>query len=42
MICSDNFVSLMPGDKKTVLIEINNSDTRGEKPEVEIEGVNIK
>jgi hypothetical protein len=42
VIFSDNFISLMPGEKRTVEIEIDNSDTRGNKPQVEIEGVNIE
>ena len=42
VIFSDNFISLMPGEKKTVEIEINNSDTRGNKPQVETDGVNIE
>ncbi len=42
VIISDNFVSLMPGEKRTVNIEVNNSDTRGNKPQVEIEGVNVE
>jgi hypothetical protein len=42
VIFSDNFVSLMPGEKRTIKIEINNSDTRGNKPQVETDGVNIE
>lgn len=33
VVLSDHFVSLMPGEKRTVEIEINNSDTRGNKPQ---------
>jgi hypothetical protein len=40
-IFSDNFISLMPGETKTINIEIDNADTRGNIPEVLIEGVNI-
>lgn len=42
VIFSDNFVSIMPGEKKTVNIEVNGFDAKGEKPEIEIEGINIK
>lgn len=42
VIFSDNYISLMPGETKTIDIEINNSDARGSKPVVEIEGINIK
>jgi hypothetical protein len=42
VIFSDNFISLMPGEKRNVEIEINNSDTRGNEPQVETDGVNIE
>jgi hypothetical protein len=42
VIFSDNYISLMPGERRIVNIEIENSDTRGKKPEVIIEGINIK
>jgi Exo-beta-D-glucosaminidase Ig-fold domain/Glycosyl hydrolase 2 galactose-binding domain-like/F5/8 type C domain/Glycosyl hydrolases family 2 len=38
---SDNYVSLMPGEEKTITMKLYNSDTRGEKPEVEISGFNL-
>jgi hypothetical protein len=38
---SDNYVSLMPGDKRIIKIELDNSDTRGNVPEVKINGINI-
>jgi len=41
-IFSDNYFSLMPGEKRTITIEIEDADTRGEKPDVEIEGFNIQ
>lgn len=31
-IYSDNYISLMPGESRTLLIEVNEADTRGEKP----------
>jgi len=42
VIFSDNFVSLMPGEKKVVNIEVNKTDARGNKPQVELEGINVK
>jgi len=36
---SDNYVSLMPGEKRVIQIELEDADTRGEKPKVEIEGL---
>ncbi|MGA9407990.1 MAG: sugar-binding domain-containing protein [Bacteroidota bacterium] len=40
VIFSDNFVSLMPGEKRIITMDIEDADTRGEKPDVEIEGFN--
>jgi beta-galactosidase/beta-glucuronidase len=42
VIFSDNFVSLMPGEKRTITMELEDADTRGEKPDVAIEGFNIQ
>ena len=33
-IYSDNYIALMPGESRTLFIEVNESDTRGEKPAV--------
>jgi hypothetical protein len=33
-IYSDNYIALMPGESRTLLIELDESDTRGEKPTV--------
>jgi hypothetical protein len=41
VIYSDNYVSLMPGEKRIVHMEVENADTRGEKPAVVFEGMNI-
>jgi hypothetical protein len=38
---SDNYVSLMPADEKVITMKLKNSDTRGEKPKVEISGFNL-
>jgi hypothetical protein len=42
VIFSDNFVSLMPGEKRTITMELEDADTQGEKPDVAIEGFNIQ
>jgi hypothetical protein len=38
---SDNYVFLMPGEEKVINMELANSDTRGEKPVVEVTGFNL-
>ena len=42
VIYSNNYIFLMPEEKKTIRIELNNADTMGEKPGVVLEGLNIK
>lgn len=42
VIYSDNYLSLMPGEKRSVQIELENADSRGEKPQVVVEGFNIE
>jgi hypothetical protein len=42
VIFSDNYVSLMPGERRTIKIEFQNADTRGEKPVVVAEGINVE
>jgi len=39
---SDNYISLMPGEKKVIRMRVKNEDTRGEKPGVKISGFNKK
>jgi Glycosyl hydrolase 2 galactose-binding domain-like/Exo-beta-D-glucosaminidase Ig-fold domain/Glycosyl hydrolases family 2/NedA-like, galactose-binding domain len=41
-IYSDNFITLMPGERRTVDTQVENADTRGEKPEVIVEGMNVR
>jgi hypothetical protein len=38
---SDNYISLMPGEEKTVTMRLQHRDTRGEKPTLEISGFNL-
>ena len=36
-IYSDNYVALMPGERRTIRTELEDADTRGEKPAIVIE-----
>jgi hypothetical protein len=38
---SDNYIALMPGEKQTISISLEDADTRGEKPGVRVEGYNL-
>jgi hypothetical protein len=38
---SDNYIALMPGEEKTITMRLQNRDTRGETPGVEVTGFNI-
>lgn len=39
---SDNYIFLMPGEKKVITMKLSDRDTRGEKPDVVISGFNIQ
>jgi len=39
-IYSDNYVALMPGERKTLQTELAHADTRGENPKIVVEGFN--
>jgi beta-galactosidase/beta-glucuronidase len=39
-IYSDNYVALMPGEKRSIRTELDNADTRGERPRIVVEGFN--
>jgi hypothetical protein len=39
---SDNYVSLLPGEKKIIVMKLKDMDTHGENPSVEITGFNVK
>jgi hypothetical protein len=39
---SDNYIALMPGEEKEITISFKDEDTRGERPDVEISGFNLK
>jgi hypothetical protein len=38
---TDNFVSLMPGEERSIQIQVENADTRGEKLAVVLQGFNV-
>jgi hypothetical protein len=38
---SDNYVALMPGERRTIAIEVEDADTRGEAPRVAVDGFNV-
>lgn len=40
-IYSDNYVALMPGERRTVVTEFAAADTRGQKPRMVVEGFNV-
>jgi hypothetical protein len=39
-IYSDNYVALMPGERRTIHTELAQADTRGERPRMTVEGFN--
>ena len=41
-LSSDNYVALMPGERRTIRTELENADTRGERPRIVVEGFNIQ
>jgi len=40
-IYSDNYVALMPGETRIIQTEVEDADTRGESPAIEVEGFNV-
>lgn len=40
-IFSDNYVTLLPGEQRTITTELNHADTRGENPRMVVEGFNV-
>jgi len=39
---SDNYISLMPGEKKVIVMRLKDEDTHGERPDVDISGFNMQ
>jgi len=42
VLYSDNYVTLMPGEQRTIQTELNHADTRGERPRMVVSGFNVK
>jgi hypothetical protein len=38
---NDNYIALMPGERTTIRTELENADTRGERPRIIVEGFNL-
>jgi hypothetical protein len=38
---NDNYIALMPGERQTISISLEDADTRGEKPSVRVDGYNL-
>jgi hypothetical protein len=38
---SDNYLSLMPGERRTIVTQLQHADTRGEQPQIVVEGFNL-
>jgi hypothetical protein len=41
VLYSDNYVALMPGERRTIRTELEEADTRGERPRIVVEGFNV-
>ena len=41
VLYGDNYVSLMPGEARTIVTEVLHADTRGERPAIAVEGFNV-
>jgi beta-galactosidase/beta-glucuronidase len=40
-IYDDNYIALMPGERRSIHVQLENADTRGERPRVIIKGFNL-
>jgi hypothetical protein len=41
-IYDDNYIALMPGERRTLRTEVAHADTRGERPRITLEGFNVE
>ncbi|HEY3440874.1 MAG TPA: discoidin domain-containing protein [Paludibaculum sp.] len=41
VLYGDNYIALMPGEKRTIQTEVQEADTRGEQPRIMVEGFNV-
>jgi hypothetical protein len=39
---SDNYLALMPRERRTIVTELQDADTRGERPAIVVEGFNVE
>ncbi|HKO13627.1 MAG TPA: glycoside hydrolase family 2 protein, partial [Acidobacteriaceae bacterium] len=37
----DNYIALMPGERRTLHVQVQDQDTRGETPKIIVEGYNL-
>ena len=38
---NDNYIALMPGERRSISVELEDADTRGEKPRLTVDGYNL-
>ena len=38
----DNYIALMPGERRTIHVELEAADARGERPRTEVGGFNLE
>ena len=38
----DNYIALMPGERRTIHVELKNADTRGKRPRIVVKGYNLE
>jgi hypothetical protein len=41
VLYEDNYIALMPGERRTIRTELDGADTRGERPRIVVEGFNV-
>jgi len=41
-VSSDNYIALMPGERRSIRTEVEDADTRGERPRIVVEGFNVQ
>jgi hypothetical protein len=41
-INSDNCVALMPGERRAIATQVEDTDTRSERPSIAVDGFNVK
>jgi hypothetical protein len=41
VLYSDNYITLMPGERRSIQTELNHADTRNQQPHMLISGFNV-